>query len=117
MPKSHSEWKKARGFNEAYFVSQAKKIGPATSWVIGHVLLSRIHQPQSYNSCLGILRLGEKYSNKRLENACLRCQKIGKASHKMIKNILFRNLDKQTEPPNIFSTPRHENIRGPEAYQ
>lgn len=117
MPKSHSDWKKARGFNEAYFVAQAKNVGPATSWVIGHVLLSRIHQPQSYNSCLGILRLGKKYTNERLENACLRCQKIGKASHKMIKNILIRNLDKQSDPPDIFSPPEHENIRGPKAYQ
>jgi hypothetical protein len=118
MPANHSEWKKARGFNAAYFLRQADKIGPGTRWAIQHVLLSRIHEPQSYGSCQGIFKLGEKYSTSRLELACLRCQKVEKASYSMLQRILLLNLDqvadKQTE---MFGLPSHDNIRGPEAYQ
>jgi len=118
MPTNHMEWKKARGFNAAYFLAQADKIGPATRWAIQHVLLSRIHEPQSYNSCQGIFRLGEKYSTSRLELACLRCQTVDKTSYSMLQRILLLNLDQvadtQTE---LFDLPSHDNIRGPEAYQ
>jgi len=117
MPRSHSEWEKARGYNAAYFLAQADKIGPATRWVIQHVLVSRIHQAQSYNSCKGIFQLGKKYSNERLEAASLRCQKVEKASYSMIKRILFHKLDQVPDQPDMFDMPEHENIRGPQAYQ
>jgi len=117
MPKSHLEWKKARGFNAAYFVSQAKKVGPATAWAIQFIIRSAIHPPQSFNSCQGVLRLGVKYSTARLEKSCLRCQKVEKTSYGMIKSILAKNLDMVVETNDLFTTPSHENIRGPQAYQ
>jgi len=117
MPKNHVEWKKSRGYNAAYFLQEAEKIGPATRWAIGHILVSRIHEAQSYNSCKGIFSLGEKHSPQRLEQAALRCQKVDKASYSMLKRILLHKLDQLTDQPDLFSTPAHENIRGPEAYQ
>ena len=117
MPTSHLEWKKARGFNAAYFLDQAEKIGPATRWAIQHILLSRIHEAQSYNSCQALLNFANKYSKVRLENACLRCQKVEKASYTMVKNILARKLDMHSDQLELFSVPKHKNIRGPEAYQ
>jgi transposase len=117
MPKSHLEWKKARGFNAAYYIGQAEKIGPATSWAIQFIIRSAIHPPQSFNSCVGVLKFSEKYSSERLENTCVRCQKVGKATYRMIKSILAKNLDLQIEPADLFTTPAHDNIRGPEAYQ
>jgi transposase len=116
-PKSHSEWKKARGYNAAYFLGEGDKIGPATRWVIQHILISRIHEVQSYNSCKGILQLAKKYSGDRLEAASLRCQKVNNASYSMIKRILFHKLDQVSDEPDLFSMPSHENIRGPQAYQ
>ncbi len=118
MPRSHSEWKKARGFNAAYYIDQAEKIGPSVRWAIEFVIRSAIHAPQSFNSCMGILRLADKFSPTRLEQACIRCQKVDKVTYKMLKNILTRNLDHVVEQDDLFSaTPAHENIRGPEAYQ
>jgi len=36
----------------------------------------------------------------------------------MIKNILEKNLDKQEDPQGeLFSIPKHENIRGKESYK
>ena len=117
MPKSHQEWKKAKGFNAAYFLTQAEKIGSATKWAIQHILLSRIHEAQSYRSCQGLLSFAKKYGSDRLERAALRCQNAEKASYHMIKNILVRKLDTVDEQIDLFTPPKHDNIRGPQAYQ
>jgi hypothetical protein len=117
MPTNHQQWHQAQGYDAAYFIQQARKIGPATEWAMGQVLLSRFHESQSYRSCQGILSLAKKYTPQRLENAAQRCQAAAKTSYSMLKNILTRNLDQQSAQLDIFSPPQHDNIRGPEAYQ
>lgn len=117
MPKNHRDWRKAQGYNASYFLEQTGKIGSATKWAMGSVLLSKINESQTYNSCKGILRLSEKYTADRLEQACLRCQTAQKATYSMLKRILVLNLDQKQSTPDLFSSPPHENIRGPEAYQ
>jgi hypothetical protein len=117
MPRSHSEWKKSRGYDAAYFLREAKQIGPATHWAIEQTLGSRMHEAQSYNSCKGIFSLGRKHSTERLELAALRCQQVGKTSYSMLKRILRHNLDQVSEQPGLFTSPVHENIRGPETYK
>ncbi|WP_439652054.1 Mu transposase domain-containing protein, partial [Membranihabitans maritimus] len=76
MPRSHTEWKKARGFNAAYYIDKAAQIGPSTRWAIESVIRSVGHPPQSFNICRGIFRLVDTYSAQRLEQACRRCQKV-----------------------------------------
>lgn len=117
LPSNHYEWKKAQGYDSAYFIKQAEKIGPAASWAIQQVILSKIYEVQTYNSCRGVLRLAEKYSPYRLEQACLRCKAGGRASYQMLNRILKRNLDQHEEEPSLFNVPEHQNIRGPEAYK
>lgn len=118
MPRHHQEWKKARGYDAAYFLEQGRLIGPATQWAIQQVLLSRIHEAQSYNSCKGILHLAKKHSPQRLENAAIRCQAGGKATYNMLKRILQLHLDEQDDQtPVQLSLGFHENVRGPHYYQ
>ncbi len=117
MPKNHQEWKKAQGYDAAYFLREAEKVGKGTYWVISQVLVSRIHQAQSFNSCKGILHLSKKYSPDRLESAALRCQKAGKGTYGMLKRILQHQLDQEDESEEQLSIPLHDNIRGPQAYQ
>ena len=117
MPRHHQEWKKAQGYDAAYFLEQGGLIGPATQWAIQQVLLSRIHEPQAYNSCKGILQLAKKHTPARLEQAAKRCQTAGKATYNMLKRILQLNLDEVREQPVQLSLGLHENIRGPEYYQ
>lgn len=117
MPRHHQEWKKAQGYDAAYFLEQGGLIGPATQWAIGQVLLSRIHEPQAYNGCKGILQLAKKHTPARLEQAAKRCQSAGKATYNMLKRILQLNLDEVREQPVQLSLGLHENIRGPEYYQ
>lgn len=109
--------KQAQGYDEAYFLEQATRVGPATRWVVQQVLLSRIHQAQAYNSCKGILHLAHKYSDQRLEAACERCRQVGKGTYSMIKRILQRGLEQAPSPPEQLSLGLHENIRGGENYQ
>lgn len=117
MPRHHQEWKKAQGYDAAYFLEQGRLIGPATQWAIQQVLLSRIHEPQAYTSCKGILQLAKKHTPPRLEQAAKRCQAAGKATYNMLKRILQLNLDQVQEQPIQLSFGLHENIRGPEYYQ
>lgn len=118
MPKQHQEWKKSQGYDASYFLEKAQAIGPATHWAMQQVLLSRIQQTQTYNSCRGILHLAGQYSPLRLEQAARRCQAANKATYTMLKRILGLQLDQAT----VDETPGpqlgdHENIRGPEYYQ
>lgn len=120
MPKAHKEWKEAQGYNGEYFLAQADKIGPATHWAIEHILIGKIHQAHTYNSCKGVFSLAKSYTPERVEKAALRCQKAGKVSYRMLKRILSLNLDQAPEPPDTskqISIPFHENLRGADSYQ
>ena len=117
LPRKHEEWLKTEGYDAAYFRSWGRKIGPATEWAIGQILLTKIHEPQSYRSCLGTLALAKEYGDDRLENAAIRCQTAGKATYTMLRNILAKGLDQQAEQNDLFTPPEHDNIRGPAAYQ
>jgi len=116
-PKSHTEWRKTEGYDAAYFHSWAAKIGPATEWAISQILLTKIHEAQTYQACRGTLSLAKKYGDERLENACLRCQGAGKATYSMLRNILEKNLDQQNNSTDLFTPPAHGNIRGAAAYK
>lgn len=117
LPKNHLEWRKAQGYDAAYFIGKAQKIGSHTTWAMQQILLSRIHEPQAYKSCLGVLRLADKYSPQRLEQACNRCRNAGKTNYTMLKNILAKNLDQVNDQLDLFTPPEHDNIRGLAAYQ
>ena len=84
------------------------------------VMASRKHPEQGYRSCLGILRLAQKYGAQRLENACRRALVIRGYSYKSVKSILDRGLDGQPLPeanPSRQSEPIvHNNIRGKDYY-
>jgi len=114
MPKSHRqylEWRPSR------IIRWAATVGEATAQVAQTIINSRQYPEQGYRSCLGILRLGKKYTDERLEAACRRAVFIGAYQYKSIRSILEKGLDQRPLPPerpqpNI----QHENIRGGEYY-
>jgi len=118
MPPSQNHYAQIKGYNRDYFIEKATLIGDNTASAIGKILEQKIFIEQTYNSCLGVLRLGEKYGSGRLEAACLRALTGYKVTYMGIKKILERNLDKATSQTDIFiQLPDHENIRGAESYQ
>jgi hypothetical protein len=78
------------------------------------ILESKPHPQMGYRSCLGVLRLGQRYSNQRLEAAARRALAAGACSYPSVKSILERSLDRQP----LVTPPRrppleHSNLRGP----
>ena len=116
MPTAHRhdvEWTPQR------LIRWAATSGEATARVVETILASRPHPQQGFRSCLGLMRLGKSYSAERLEAACRRALTLGACSYKSIESILKNGLDHSPLPqtPPLGSSPRHDNIRGPEYYQ
>ena len=115
-PANHAEVVRSKAWDAEYFLSQAQKIGSDTTAYIQRVLDAKIFPEQTYNSCLGILRLGKHYSAERLEAACHRALASSSSNYGIINNILKNGLDKIKDLPEGY-IPRHENIRGDGVYQ
>lgn len=116
MPDSHrrhAEWTPSR------IVAWAAKTGPATASLCEAILSSRPHPEQGYRSCLGIIRLGDRYGTERLEAAAARALGARALSYRSVESILRHGLDAQPlgESRPARAHPRHPNLRGPAYYR
>jgi transposase len=119
MPKSHQahlEWSPSR------MINWAATIGPQTRSLVVAILAERTHPEQGYRSCLGILRLGKRYGDSRLEAACARAFTAGARSYRHVDSILKHGLDRAPLataelPTESARQGPHENIRGADYYQ
>ena len=72
----------------------ANKIGPSTLTVITKIFDTVQIKEQGYNSCLAVLKLANKFSNDRLENACeLALTKLKCPRYHHLNGILANNQD------------------------
>lgn len=115
-PKSHRahlEWPPSR------MIHWAQTIGPNTAQVVAQILESYPHPEMGYRSCLGIIRLGQRYPTARLEAAAARALAGHAVSYKSIASILKHSLDQSPvsapQPARTGST--HNNVRGAAYYQ
>lgn len=107
----HLEWTPSR------IVSWAKQTGPATAELAHAILESRPHPEQGYRSCMGIIRLGERYGQERIEAACQRALAARALSCRSVESILKTGLDRQPLTPGPARVHRHHaNLRGPTYY-
>ena len=118
MPKSHQkylEWTPSR------LIGWAAKVGPSTQKLVACILENRPHPEQGYRSCLGLLRLGKRYTPERLESACTRALRMKAYSYKNVESILKNGLDRQPLTVASSQTPppllEHSNLRGRQYYQ
>ena len=82
-----------------------------------HIINARHFTEQTYNACLGLIRLKDKYGRERLEAASQRALLGSSISYTSINNILVNGTDRQLQISDIPSpTPLHDNIRGPQHY-
>jgi transposase len=115
MPPSHQkyiEWTPERIKN------WAKRYGQSVIGLVEKIMESRKFPEQAYKSCLGIIRLENKFTAERLNLACLRALEYRAYSYHSVVNILQRGLDKQPLS-NINQNKQqihHENIRGARYY-
>jgi transposase len=92
MPEDHQKYLK---WDKNRFIEWAEKIGENTVIAIKSILASYKVEQQGYKSCMGILKLADKYSLNRLEAACKKALfYTPHPSYKSIKNILTTGQDK-----------------------
>ena len=91
MPQDHQKYLE---WNGERFRQWAERIGINTYTVVNAILTSKSVEQQTYRSCMGLLKLAEKYSASRLESACKKALSFtATPSYKSIKNILVTGND------------------------
>lgn len=116
MPEAHrrhAEWTPGR------IVAWAERSGPATGSLVTTIMASRPHPEQGFRSCLGIMRLGRRYGDERLEAAAARALAIGAHSYRSVESILKAGLDRQPLPGDepVGTIGVHANVRGAAYYE
>lgn len=117
MPQKHrkiAEWSTER------FTSWAQTMGPNIAEVIRSVLAGCKVEQQGYRTCMGILKMSDKYGVERLETACARA--LSYTQHPTYRNlcaILKSGQDKLSSPnavKNSKNSECHGFIRGAKYY-
>ena len=115
-PKRHQDLK----WTSATITDRGRAVGPSTAVLLGEIMASRRHPELGYRACLGVLRLGKRYGNERLEAACARALAVRIHSYRSVQSILATGRD--LEPLEPVSAPAvhhesHANVRGADYYR
>jgi transposase len=117
MPEAHrrhAEWSPGR------IVRWAEQTGPAVAALVAAIMASRPHPEQGFRSCLGIMRLGRRYGDARLEAAAARALAVRALSYRSVESILKGGLDGLPLPgsePVTTTIGDHANVRGAGYYE
>jgi len=119
MPENH---RKYVTWNGERFKKWARNIGPNTYTVVKFLLTRHKVEQQGYKSCMALLKLTDKYSPQRLEEACNRALSYTpRPSLKSVQTILRSGQDKlladfsESETEDIVS--QYAFTRGPDYYR
>jgi transposase len=112
MPSSHRRY---RDWTHERILRDAAAIGDDTAALVEVILRSRPHPEQGFRSCIGILRLAQRYDAERLDGACARALALGTRSYSSVAAILKNAQERRAAEPQQPSL-LHENIRGPGYY-
>jgi transposase len=118
MPAAHQ---KHAAWSPSRLIAWGKTIGPSTGALVEAILEGRRHPEHGYRSCLGLLRLGKRYGEARLEAACARALVAGARSYRHVDSMLKHGLDRAPLPKESGESANrpsdlHENVRGPGYY-
>jgi transposase len=110
--RAHLEWTPSR------LIAWGQRMGVATAEVVTQIMAQNKHPEHGYRRCLGLLGLARKYGDSRLEAACQVALQIGALRYSAVRDILKNNRDRTstTSAPD-WTSPMHENVRGPGYYQ
>lgn len=97
MPPNHQHYVQ---WNGERFAQWAAKVGHYTETVVRAILAGYKVEQQGYKACMGLLKLADKYSAPRLENACIRALTYTpRPSLKNVQTILSSGQDKVEDDP------------------
>ena len=98
----------------AWCRTQAAIVGPACDAVVGELLavnaLFRLRQAQ------GVLRLGQRHGDARLEAACQRAIEVGDPAYRTVKGILAAGTEHSPIQPPLPGVDAPAWLRGPAAF-
>lgn len=107
MPKDHQKYLE---WNGDRFRKWAERIGTSVYQVVNEILASKRVEQQAYRSCMGLLKMADKYSIERLEAACKKALTYtASPSYKSIKNILSTGQDKVQQEKTKQETRRNQH--------
>ena len=111
--RAHREWTPSR------LIEWGQRIGVSTAEVIARILSEHKHPEHGYRRCLGLLSLSRRHGAHRLEAACGVALRAGAFRYRVVKEILDNNRDRLDLAGEAaqWSSPAHENVRGPGYYQ
>ncbi len=94
--------------------AQAVLVGPATDALVGELLavnaLYRLRQAQ------GVVSLGDKYGDQRLEASCNKALSAGDPSYKTVKGILVAGTENEAVQAVLPGLDVPAFLHGPEAF-
>lgn len=115
MPPNHQKYLQ---WNGDRFRKWGAKIGKNTTDVIEVFLTTHKVEQQSYKACMALLKLSEKYSPERLENACAKALSYTpRPNYKSISVILSSGQDKPSEIVSSSSSAKFGFVRGADYYK
>lgn len=111
--RAHREWTPSR------LIDWGQRIGVSTAEVVTRILSEYKHPEHGYRRCLGLLSLARRHGAERLEAACAVALRVGAFRYRIVKEILENNRDRVALAGDAaqWSSPAHENVRGPGYYQ
>ncbi len=113
MPSNHRAWAE---WTPSRILEWLRKTGPSTAELGEEIIRRRPHPEQGFQSCRGIIRLGETFGAERLERACARAVRVRAFSYRSVEAILKNNLDRADDAPAPPALPAHGNVRGGSYY-
>ena len=116
MPQDHQKYLE---WNGDRFRKWAERIGGNTHKVINSILASGRVEQQTYKSCMGLLKLTDKYSEEQVEAACEKALGYtASPSYKSVKNILVGlGKSKPEIKSETISASQHGITRGADYYR
>jgi transposase len=108
----HLEWTPSR------LIGWGEEHGTYAGALVSALLASKPHPEHGYRACLGLMRLGNRYSAARLDAACARALAAGAVSYRSVKSILETGLDRQplAVQGEMLTLDTHANVRGAAYY-
>jgi hypothetical protein len=110
--RAHLEWTPTR------LIEWGRRIGVACAEVVERMLAEHKHPEHGYRRCLGLLSLARTYGPQRLEAACALALQLGSCRYRSVRDILANHRDRSPgSDEGDWTSPSHENVRGPGYYQ
>ena len=112
MPKGHremAEWTPER------IINWAASVGEYTARLINALIERKAHPQQAFRAAAGIIRLGKRDGNERVEAACRRAFTTNAISYSSVESILKHRLDEVPLPQDTRQSTLplfHDNVRG-----